>query len=69
MDFSPLKTSSAPANKELRPHVGFRRDAWMRLKKNRAAMAGLGIIIFIGLLRVADDDFFALALIGCAGPN
>lgn len=57
MDFSPLKTSSAPANKELRPHVGFRRDAWMRLKKNRAAMAGLGIIIFIGLLAILGPLF------------
>ncbi len=52
MDFSPLKAASALTAKELRPHIGFRRDAWMRLKKNRAAMAGLGIIIIISLLAI-----------------
>jgi hypothetical protein len=26
-------------------------------------------IIFVGLSRVTDDDFFAFFLIGCAGPN
>jgi hypothetical protein len=26
-------------------------------------------IILIGLSCIADDDFFAFALIGCAGPN
>jgi len=52
MDFSPLKLNSATEIKALRPHLGFRQDAWMRLKKNRAAMAGLSIIIIIGLLAI-----------------
>lgn len=52
MDFSPLKTGTAPGEKALRPHIGFREDAWLRLKKNRAAMAGLAIIVLISLLAV-----------------
>lgn len=52
MDFSPLKPESSIATKTLRPHIGFRQDAWLRLKKNKAAMAGLGIIIFISLLAI-----------------
>ncbi len=52
MDFSPLKPDSTIATKALRPHIGFRQDAWMRLKKNKAAMAGLGIIIVISLLAI-----------------
>lgn len=50
MDFSPLKQDAAIATKALRPHIGFRRDACLRLKKNKAAMAGLAIILFISLL-------------------
>ena len=41
MDFSPLKARDAVVAKAIRPHIGFRQDAWLRLKKNRAAMAGL----------------------------
>ena len=52
MDFSPLNPDSPIATKALRPHIGFRQDAWMRLKKNKAAMAGLGIIIVISLLAI-----------------
>lgn len=52
MDFSPLKTRDAVIAKAIRPHIGFRQDAWLRLKKNRAAMAGLGIIVLISLLAI-----------------
>ena len=52
MDFSPLKARDAVVAKAIRPHIGFRQDAWLRLKKNRAAMAGLGIIVLISLLAV-----------------
>jgi oligopeptide transport system permease protein len=52
MDFSPLKARDAVVAKTIRPHIGFRQDAWLRLKKNRAAMAGLGIIVLISLLAV-----------------
>lgn len=52
MDFSPLKKDSVDNTKAIRPHIGFRQDAWLRLKKNKAAMAGLGIIILISLLAI-----------------
>ena len=52
MDFSPLKARDAVIAKAIRPHIGFRQDAWLRLKKNRAAMAGLGIIVLISLLAI-----------------
>lgn len=52
MDFSPLKHNCHESAKAIRPHISFRQDAWMRLKKNRAAMAGLGIIVAISLLAI-----------------
>ena len=52
MDFSPLKARDAVVAKAIRPHIGFRQDAWLRLKKNRAAMAGLGLIVLISLLAI-----------------
>lgn len=52
MDFSPLKQDSVNNAKAIRPHIGFRQDAWLRLKKNKAAMAGLGIILLISLLAI-----------------
>lgn len=52
MDFSALNQDQAIAAKTIRPHIGFRQDAWRRLKSNRAAMAGLVIIVFIGLLAI-----------------
>ncbi|MHC1760682.1 MAG: ABC transporter permease [Negativicutes bacterium] len=52
MDFSPLKRDSVDNAKAIRPHIGFRQDAWLRLKKNKAAMAGLGIILLISLLAI-----------------
>ena len=52
MDFSPLKARDAVVAKAIRPHIGFRQDAWLRLKKNRAAMAGLGIIVLSSLLAI-----------------
>ena len=52
MDFSPLKARDAVVAKAIRPHIGFRQDAWLRLKKHRAAMAGLGIIVLISLLAI-----------------
>jgi oligopeptide transport system permease protein len=52
MDFTPLKPTAEMLQKQTRPHLGFRQDAWLRLKKNRAALAGLSIIVFISLLAV-----------------
>lgn len=51
MDFSPLKNREASA-KFIRPHISFQVDAWLRLQKNRAAILGLMIIIFITFLAV-----------------
>ena len=52
MDFTPLKPTAEMLQKQTRPHLGFRQDAWLRLKKNRAALVGLSIILFISLLAV-----------------
>ncbi len=52
MDFSKLKPTETAQHKQVRPHIGFRQDAWLRLKKNRAAMAGLAIILLISFLAV-----------------
>jgi len=52
MDFSPLQHSCNDADIIPRAHISFRQDAWLRLKKNKAAMAGLCIIIFVTLLAI-----------------
>ena len=52
MDFTPLKPTADMIQKQTRPHLGFRQDAWLRLKKNRAALVGLSIILFISVLAV-----------------
>ena len=52
MDFTPLKPTAEMIQKQTRPHLGFRQDAWLRLKKNRAALAGLSIILFISVLAI-----------------
>ena len=33
MDFTPLKPTAEMIQKQTRPHLGFRQDAWLRLKK------------------------------------
>lgn len=50
MDFSPLQQTAAATGIINRPHISFAADAWLRLTKNRAAMAGLCIIILVSLL-------------------
>ena len=52
MDFSPLQCNKNTVNLIHRPHISFRQDAWLRLKKNKASMAGLCIIIIVSLLAV-----------------
>ena len=52
MDFSRLDHTALEQHRQLRPHLSFREDAWLRLKKNRAAMAGLTMILLVGLLAV-----------------
>ncbi len=51
-DFSPLARSEAALalEAEQAPSMGYWQDAWIRLKKDKAAMAGM---IFIGLMMVA----------------
>lgn len=52
MDFSRLDPADQEQHRQLRPHLSFRQDSWLRLKKNRAAMAGLTIILLVSLLAV-----------------
>lgn len=52
MDFSPLQCDNTAVNIIHRPHISFRQDAWLRLKKNKASMAGLCIIILVSLLAI-----------------
>ena len=52
MDFSPLQRAENIADIINRPHISFRQDAWLRLKKNKAAVAGLCIIVFVSLLAI-----------------
>ena len=57
MNFSPLQQSADAANVIQRAHISFRQDAWLRLKKNKAAMAGLFIIILVSLLAITGPMF------------
>ena len=40
-----------------RPSLSFWQDAWRRLKKNKAAMFGLSLIIFYALLSIFAPMF------------
>ena len=53
MDFSPLQHTAQASGIINAPHISFAQDAWLRLKKNKAAMAGLCIVILVSLLAVA----------------
>ena len=52
MDFSPLPQTATSREILTRPHLSFRQDAWLRLKKNQAAMSGLAIVVIITLLAI-----------------
>ncbi|WP_366924561.1 ABC transporter permease [Metallumcola ferriviriculae] len=45
--FQPVKSSTGDAEVIVRPSVSYRADAWQRLKQNKAAIAGLIIILLL----------------------
>lgn len=52
MDFSPLQQTGNASGLINKPHISFTEDAWLRLKKNKAALVGLFIIILVSLLAI-----------------
>ena len=42
--YDPLKKQTTQRKKALKPHLSFWQDVWRRLKKNRMAILGLGIL-------------------------
>lgn len=76
LDFSPLpQQKGAAAGKTAGPALGYWRDAWLRLQKDRMAMAGLIFLAALLLLAVfgpmlssisyADQDFHESNLAPC----
>jgi dipeptide transport system permease protein len=50
--FVPLNKDSAQLENIVRPSVGFWKDAWQRLLKNKLAVAGLITIIFLTIMAI-----------------
>lgn len=48
--FTPNTENNQEAESVKRPSLSYAQDAWRRLKKNKLAMAGLGILIFLLLM-------------------
>ncbi|AKL84050.1 ABC transporter permease [Bacillus atrophaeus] len=48
--FTPNSENNQEAESVKRPSLSYAQDAWRRLKKNKLAMAGLGILIFLLLM-------------------
>lgn len=51
--FQPAQISSDEADLVSRPSIGFWKDAWIRLAKNKGAIVGLVLIIFIVVMAFA----------------
>lgn len=51
-DFQPLSSNRQPEAKITRPKMSFWQDAWRRLKQNRLATTGLGVIIFLIIMAI-----------------
>lgn len=60
--FEPAPISAADSEKIAGPSVGFWKDSWLRLKKNKAALVGL--VVIAGLIALA----FASPLLASFGP-
>lgn len=45
--FTPLSEDEKKVNTIVRPSIGYWKDAWMRLKKDKVALISLGIVILI----------------------
>ncbi|MCF6092957.1 ABC transporter permease [Microaerobacter geothermalis] len=50
--FRPMKVESSQAEQIVRPSLSFWQDAWRRLRKNKLAMFGLYIIIFLAIMSI-----------------
>ncbi|MDR7868163.1 MAG: ABC transporter permease [Sporomusaceae bacterium] len=55
-DFTPVNTAAAIAD-PTRPNTTYWQDAWRRLQKNKLAMAGLAVIVFIALMAAVGPLF------------
>ena len=51
--FAPLEHEAAKlTQQETQPALGYWQDAWIRFKKDKVAMAGLCVIIFLVLVAI-----------------
>lgn len=50
--FEPLKKQRHSKRVGLKPHLSFWQDVWRRLKKNRMALVGLGILTFMVIMAI-----------------
>ena len=50
--FEPAETQHGENERIAGPRMGFWRDAWNRLKKNRGALIGLAVVIFLVIMSV-----------------
>ncbi|SER85097.1 ABC transporter permease [Salipaludibacillus aurantiacus] len=50
--FAPLNNKSAEHDAIVRPSVGYWKDAWQRLLKNKLAVSGLIIIVFLTIMAI-----------------
>ncbi|HHY98799.1 MAG TPA: ABC transporter permease [Firmicutes bacterium] len=55
--FEPVTLKQGEAEALTRPVISYWQDAWRRFKKNRLALFGLGILIFMGLLSIFGPYF------------
>jgi oligopeptide transport system permease protein len=55
--FAPVAKDTLGTERIVRPSVNYWKDAWRRLRKNRLAMAGLTILVLIGLLAIFAPIF------------
>jgi len=55
-DFTPVNTAASMAG-PARPATTYWQDAWRRLQKNKLAMAGLAVIVFIALMAAVGPLF------------
>lgn len=55
-DFTPVNTAASTSG-PARPATTYWQDAWRRLQKNKLAMAGLAVIVFIALMAAVGPLF------------
>jgi oligopeptide transport system permease protein len=67
--FKPHPARSTDAEILSRPVVGYWKDAWLRLIKNRVATVSLYLIVFVGLVGIVGPFFFPTAEDGSSFEN